>query len=121
MPAMTESIPEFGFTTDEPRHTAAYLRPAVMTLMPQLPAGSRMLDIGCGNGYWSVQFLKQGVSMVGIAPSAEGIAIARRAHPRGRFEQTVVSDDLLQRLGEAPFDVIISTEVVEHLYDPKSW
>lgn len=32
-----------------------------------------------------------------------------------------LSADLLDRLGEEPFDLIVSTEVVEHLYDPGTW
>jgi 2-polyprenyl-6-hydroxyphenyl methylase/3-demethylubiquinone-9 3-methyltransferase len=29
--------------------------------------------------------------------------------------------DLLEQLGEAPFDLVVSTEVVEHLYSPREW
>lgn len=30
-------------------------------------------------------------------------------------------DQLLEKLGCAPFDLVISTEVVEHLYDPRAF
>jgi 2-polyprenyl-6-hydroxyphenyl methylase/3-demethylubiquinone-9 3-methyltransferase len=29
--------------------------------------------------------------------------------------------NVLSRLNETPFDFVVSTEVVEHLYDPRSW
>jgi hypothetical protein len=32
-----------------------------------------------------------------------------------------VSEDLLTELGEEPFDLVVSTEVVEHLYSPHAW
>jgi len=32
-----------------------------------------------------------------------------------------VSTDLLKILDEEPFDIIVSTEVVEHLYSPQTW
>ena len=120
MPVET-TVPEFGFTTDLPLHTVAYLREGLLALLPPFRPGARLLDIGSGNGYWAGQFVKAGYDVVGIDPSAEGIAIARRSHPKARFEQTTVSDDLLQRIGGEPFDVITSIEVVEHLYDPRSW
>jgi len=118
---MTATVPEYGFTSEAPAHTAAYLRDAVMALLPPLPPGARILDIGCGNGFWAGQFLAKGFTVVGIDPSEKGITIARRSYPKARFEQTIASSDLLQRLGEPPFDVIVSTEVVEHLYSPRDW
>lgn len=118
---MTQVVPEYGYASEKPCHVTSILAGAVNGLLPKLPTGSRVLDIGCGNGAWAAGFIERGCVTVGIDPSAEGIAIARQAHPEGRFEATVVSDDLLERLGEAPFDVVISTEVVEHLYDPRSW
>jgi len=118
-------VPEFGFETEAPRHTAAYLRPAVMELLPPLPQGARLLDIGCGNGYWAGQFLTKGFTVVGIDPSAQGIAIARRVYAKAgaaaRFEERLVTQTLLTDIGERPFDLVISTEVVEHLYDPRTW
>jgi len=30
-------------------------------------------------------------------------------------------ETILQKLGELPFDIVISTEVVEHLYAPREW
>jgi len=32
-----------------------------------------------------------------------------------------VSEHLLTELGEEPFDLVVSTEVVEHLYSPHAW
>jgi 2-polyprenyl-6-hydroxyphenyl methylase/3-demethylubiquinone-9 3-methyltransferase len=62
-----------------------------------------------------------GCTAIGIDPSASGIEIARRAHPTCRFEQMEATADLLLALGEEPFDIVVSTEVVEHLYDPPAW
>jgi 2-polyprenyl-3-methyl-5-hydroxy-6-metoxy-1,4-benzoquinol methylase len=65
--------------------------------------------------------LRRGCQVVGIDLSVEGIAQARRAHPQGRFELMEADDRILERLDEAPFDLVISTEVVEHVYAPRSW
>lgn len=118
---MSGQIPEFGFTSEEGLHTVPILRDALFRLLPDLRSGMRLLDIGCGNGYWAGEFLSRGLRVVAIDPSSEGIAIARKAHPSGRFEQTIATPDLLDRLNEEPFDIVFSTEVVEHLYDPRQW
>src|SRR5678815_3539218 len=112
---MSLSVPETGYKTDEPQHTEAYLRRAIMALLPPLPQGSRVLDIGCGNGYWVGQFLRMGCVAVGIDPSTEGIAIARRTYPKARFEQALADDVLLEKLGERPFDLVIS---LIHISEP---
>ncbi|MFO1006819.1 MAG: class I SAM-dependent methyltransferase [Planctomycetaceae bacterium] len=112
----------FQFRQAGPRGSAArYLHPAAEALFPPIRPGMRVLDVGCGNGYWAGWFLDQGCQVVGIDPSASGIALARTAHPSGRFEEAVVSTDTLQQLGEAPFDLVVSFEVVEHVYSPKTW
>ena len=44
-----------------------------------------------------------------------------QAHPQARFELLPADDNLLDNLGEEPFDLVISTEVVEHLYSPRAY
>lgn len=117
----TNAVPEFGFESEAPRHTAAYLRGPIESLLPPFVPGARVLDIGCGNGYWIGQFLEKGYDAVGADPSDNGMAIARRVFPKGRFYHTIVTENFLKEINEAPFDVVLSTEVVEHVYAPRLW
>lgn len=109
------------FDSAEPISSTVYVGPKVMALVAGLPHGARVLDIGCGSGYWASLFARRGCYAVGIDPSESGIEQARRAHPGVRFERAEVSPALLAELGEDPFDLVISTEVVEHVYDPAAW
>lgn len=118
---MTTAIPEFGYQTEAGLHTVPVLRRAIIEMMPRLRPGMRLLDIGCGNGYWCGQLHAPGVEVVGIDPSAEGISVACRSHPGIRFEQLPVTANLLEVLGERPFDAVLSVEVVEHVYAPRDW
>jgi 2-polyprenyl-6-hydroxyphenyl methylase/3-demethylubiquinone-9 3-methyltransferase len=80
-----------------------------------------VLDVGCGNGAACGEFIKRGCEVVGVDLSEQGIAWARRTFPEARFELLAADSDLLKQLGEEPFDIVISTEVVEHLYSPRDW
>jgi 2-polyprenyl-3-methyl-5-hydroxy-6-metoxy-1,4-benzoquinol methylase len=86
-----------------------------------LKPGTRVLDVGCGNGFTCGEFLRRGCHVVGIDLSESGIEVARRTHPTGRFEVLPADDKLLEALGEEPFDIVVSTEVVEHLYAPRAY
>lgn len=77
--------------------------------------------VGCGNGAACGQFLELGCSVVGVDLSESGIKIARQAYPNGRFELLPADERLLENLRESPFDLVVSTEVVEHLYSPRAW
>ena len=101
--------------------TASYLLGPVLKLAGPLRKGMRVLDAGCGNGYYAGEFLKRGCRVVGVDLSESGVAQARRQFTQGRFEVVPVDDELLGHLGEDPFDLVISTEVIEHLMWPKKF
>lgn len=126
-PTMTDSASssakqfQYDFPADEPLHTDDYLHGPLLRLMGEIKPGTRVLDVGCGHGTLSSRLLKHGVKLVGLDASEAGIARARRMHPEARWECMLADEKILTSLGEAPFDVVMSTEVVEHLYDPKSF
>ena len=93
----------------------------VFALAGPLRPGTRVLDVGCGNGSTAGEFIRRGCFVVGVDPSEKGVAWARQSFPEARFELMGAGEDLLARLGELPFDLVVSTEVVEHLYAPRPW
>ena len=50
-----------------------------------------------------------------------GIELARKSCPAARFEALPADRDILESLQEEPFDLVYSMEVIEHLYDPRSY
>jgi 2-polyprenyl-3-methyl-5-hydroxy-6-metoxy-1,4-benzoquinol methylase len=113
---------DVGYRSAVPSHTHSYLMPLLLSLAGELlHEGTRVLDVGCGNGFTAGQLLARGCRVVGIDLSESGIAIARAKYPQGRFEQLAADNRILDKLACAPFDLVISTEVIEHLYSPRSF
>jgi len=113
---MTE-YKDYGFYTDAPAHTFNYLQAPVLSLLDK-NANTCILDLGCGNGYLANYLISQGFNAYGTDASAEGIAIARQANPDRFFIQDLSTGKLPEELQGLKFDTVISTEVIEHLYDP---
>lgn len=79
-----------------------------------VPAGSRVLDVGCAEGYLAAELIARGCDVVGVEPDTRAAAIARE---RGL---DVLEVDIEQvTLDAAGFDVVIFADVLEHLRDPE--
>ncbi len=115
------STPEWVYGTEAPEHTLAYLAPVVDAMLPRDLKGKRLLDVGCGNGAWAKRLVDRDAHVVGIDTSSDGVRIARTQAPQARFEVFEISSRVLDDLLEEPFDVVLSLEVVEHLYLPREW
>lgn len=95
-----------------------YLLPAIRKELSRIGGRSRRLfDLGCGNGSVGALVASDGWDVTGVDVSREGIEQARQAYPGLRFETGSAYDDLAAKYGRFP--VVISLEVVEHLYDPR--
>jgi SAM-dependent methyltransferase len=112
---------DYGFHGATPSHMHARFMPHILEFAGAGKSGRRVLDVGCGNGFTCGEFLKRGWQVTGIDLSESGIALAQKTYPAGRFEVMPADFHLLERLQEPPFDLVVSTEVVEHLYAPRPY
>jgi len=76
-----------------------------------------VFDIGCGNGAAANELHKKGFEVVGIDPSPEGIALAKRHYPDVEFSLDSTETELAGRYGRFPF--VLSLEVIEHIFAPR--
>jgi SAM-dependent methyltransferase len=81
--------------------------------------GLRTLDVGCGRG-WLTNLASAYVSCEGIDPTAGPIRLAQSWFPQLRFRVGTMAD-LLGSPEFQPYDVVISSEVIEHVEDQQQF
>ena len=84
-----------------------------------LPPQSRVLDAGCGRGEFCAFFKSLGYDAEGIDISSAAIAYARKHHAGIAFHAGEIGSLASQRAGQ--FDCVFTSEVIEHLFDVKSY
>jgi len=73
----------------------------------------RMLDVGCGRG-WLTNLASAYGTCEGIEPVAGVVEWARKLFPHLRFEAGT-AESVLRRPDFLPYDVVLSSEVIEHV------
>ncbi len=111
---------EYRYDSAEPTWANAYLWPRLQELvLANLKLGSRLFEVGCGNGATAGMLAHLGYAVTAIDPSQSGIQVASRAYPDVLFAERSAYDDLAQEFGLYP--AVISLEVVEHCYWPRQF
>lgn len=85
--------------------------------------GLRILDIGCGGGLVSEPMRRLGADMVSVDASEANIKTAMTHAEQGGLDidfRAGTVEELIEA-GEAPFDVVLNLEVVEHVADPSQF
>jgi 2-polyprenyl-6-hydroxyphenyl methylase/3-demethylubiquinone-9 3-methyltransferase len=79
----------------------------------------KAFDLGCGNGSVSNLLSGLGFEVIGVDPSESGVQMASNSFPHLRFYKGSAYEDLAAKYGSFP--LVVSLEVVEHCYDPRSF
>jgi SAM-dependent methyltransferase len=78
-------------------------------------ATDTVLDIGCGNGALAFDVAKKAKSVTGIDIETKSIEKAKRKHGAGNIR--FIAGDATKDLSTETFDVIILSNVLEHIED----
>lgn len=122
---MTESavdISGYTYTDADLNASHEYLLPAVLETLASLnldPGRKRIFELGCGNGAIADVLTRQGYAVTGIDASVQGIQHAQQTRPHLSLQLGSVYDRLAAQHGRFP--VVLSLEVVEHLYAPRDF
>ncbi len=95
-----------------------YLLPSIIDLMPA-KSSLEILDAGCGNGYVAWRLACMGHSVTAVDTSDSNVAIGRRAFTNVSFSVRSVYDDISDLAPDGGWDLVVSSEVIEHLYSPQ--
>lgn len=109
---------DYGYDSTNADHTQKYLWEPISAMLRQ---ESIILDLGCGNGAFANDLIKKGFEVYGTDASEQGIFQASKINPNHFFVQDLSSNDLPSALKDKKINTIISTEVIEHLYAPKTF
>ena len=99
-------------------HTHAFLWKPVLQCLRAVPH-TRIFDLGCGNGAFARHLGSLGYEVKGCDPSEEGIQQARTADPSMHLDVGSAYEPLSEHYGTFP--LLVSLEVVEHVYYPRKY
>jgi len=119
---MSEEISGYVWENAELNSSHDYLLPELKRILGSdtVPPGSkRLFELGCGNGSVANELVRLGWEVSGVDPSEQGIAHANARYPTIPLRIGSAYDDLASQYGTFP--VVVSMEVVEHVYAPRHY
>jgi SAM-dependent methyltransferase len=85
-------------------------------LLQQIAVGSRVLELGYGDGIVTAALVKSGCELTVLEGSATLVDRARQAHPTVNCVHSLFEDFRADRA----YDVILASHVLEHVDDPQA-
>lgn len=99
--------------------SSSYVLPVIRELTGTILPGSIVADAGCGNGSLLGQLHRRDWQMHGLETSVSGLAQAKAAFPAIQFHAVDLASPLSSFSLMGRCDVVISTEVIEHIFLPR--
>lgn len=81
------------------------------------PRGRRVLDVGCGSGFWTAYYTRRGADYTGLDIAPVSVAKLQEAYPASRFVRSDVSEAEL----EGTWDIVNVFDVLYHVTDEARW
>jgi SAM-dependent methyltransferase len=88
-------------------------------LLQEVRRGDRALDLGCGAGQFTALLAEAGAQPIGVDVAEAALTRARNQHPE--LDLRLVSIDGPLPFEDNWFDVVWSSEVIEHVADTARW
>jgi 2-polyprenyl-3-methyl-5-hydroxy-6-metoxy-1,4-benzoquinol methylase/uncharacterized protein YbaR (Trm112 family) len=107
------------FKEEEAAATKEEIRRLHQVIIKRLPKNAQLiLDVGCGSGWVAKHFLAEGKKVISVDISIKNSTQVLKENPHENHA-AVVADVYHLPFKKNSFDVIIASEIMEHVYDPK--
>ncbi|HWX75811.1 MAG TPA: class I SAM-dependent methyltransferase [Solirubrobacteraceae bacterium] len=116
--AIWETLPE-GLEPSDARLRTRWLLARVAAAEREPSHPSRVLDVGCGEGYFTAALAGAGADVVGVDVAREALRRARERHPE--LDLRALPAEGSWPLEDASFDVAWAGETIEHVADTAAW
>ena len=109
---------DYSYFHTGPTWDHGIILPPIIQAAQSIPFNGSVLDIGCGNGAMLAEIRQHGSwRLCGVESSVSGVSLARSQGFDVRLADA--NADLTALFEPHSFDLIISVEVIEHVYDPR--
>lgn len=105
----------YAKTIEEHPYHSLLNRPALLSILPELN-GLDILDAGCGTGWFTDYFVKQGATVTGLDVSAEMVERTKTRVSTANIIQVNLAEPL--PLADKTFDLVLSSLTLQYL---ESW
>jgi 2-polyprenyl-3-methyl-5-hydroxy-6-metoxy-1,4-benzoquinol methylase len=116
----TTAYTDFGWSGDGAGNgqSGVGLSQCFIKQIAELRNVKRICDLGCGNGYMTGRLAALGYQIVGVDGSETGVHLAQQKYPQATFINSYINQTIRELPGAGTFDLVISSDVIEHLYCP---
>ena len=109
---------DYGYSHTLPTWDHRIVIAPILRALETTPTDGAILDMGCGNGAMLAEIQRLGPWTIrGVETSPSAVRMARSHGLDVRLSNG--GGDLLSLFDPASFDLIISVEVIEHVFDPR--
>jgi 2-polyprenyl-3-methyl-5-hydroxy-6-metoxy-1,4-benzoquinol methylase len=114
------SAKNYGWESEDAPRSCNFIAPKVIQILRKLGV-STVLDVGCGNGALCGLLQREGFSVAGAEYDKAGCELAKKTYPNITFYHVGVYDSpgAILQSAKDPFDCVVATEVIEHLFSPQ--
>jgi 2-polyprenyl-3-methyl-5-hydroxy-6-metoxy-1,4-benzoquinol methylase len=108
----------YDYSHTRPTWDHSIILPLIIQAVQSIPPNGSVLDIGCGNGAILGEIRKLGPWRLCGVESSEG-AVSQARSQGFDVRLADATTDLVMLFEQHTFDLIVSVEVIEHVYDPR--